>query len=249
MRKFPRLVWTAAVLFGLVGGARAQETPRAVIERAVKAHGGQERLAKIRADRVKIKGTLLVGAKEQPFTGETLVQLPSQFKTMLQLTLDGRKLSLVQVLNGTEAWVTIDGQPQKVPESALAEMRDTLNLDRAVRLVPLLTDKSYELSALDASKVNDRPAVGIKVARKGQTDLRLFFDKDSGLLVKTEHQLTDGQGKQVRQEVFYSDFKDIGGYKRPVKLTVFREGKKFMTAELLEAKYLDKVDASEFAKP
>ena len=47
----------------------------------------------------------------------------------------------------------------------------------------------------------------------------------------------------------YSDFQDQDGYRRPMKMAVFRNGKKVMEAEVIEVKYLDKVDAAEFAKP
>ena len=36
---------------------------------------------------------------------------------------------------------------------------------------------------------------------------------------------------------------------RPVRVSAYREGKKVMQAELLEVKYLDKVDDDEFAIP
>ena len=41
-------------------------------------------------------------------------------------------------------------------------------------------------------KVNQRTAVGVKVTAKGQKEIRLYFDKAAGLLVKTEHVLDDG---------------------------------------------------------
>jgi hypothetical protein len=246
MRKLLFPAWLAGLLLG--GTAAAQETPRAIIERAIKAHGGQERLSRIRADQVKLRGVLFMDKKEVAFTAETWVQLPGQFKNVIEFTTD-RKHTLVQILNGDQAHVSIDGQPEKVADTALNEMRDTLLLDRAVRLVPLLTDNVFNLSVIEEIKVNDRPAAGVGVQVKGRKEMRLYFDKETSLLTKTEHWLVDEKGKEVRQEVFYSDFKDLGGFKRPTKVLAVRNGAKILEALLTDAKYLDKIDDAEFTKP
>ena len=215
----------------------------------MRAHGGLERLTRIRADQIQVKGSLFVEGKETPFIGETLVQLPGQFKNVIQLTTPKGRVMLVQILNGDKALVTIDGQPQKIEPAALAEMRETFQLNRAVRLVPLLTDRTYSLALLGEVKVNDRPALGVRVTAKGRRELRLFFDKETGLLAKTEHTLDGPDGKEALQEVYYGDFRDLEGYKRPVKLVAFRDGKKVMEAELTGVKYHDKIDDAEFTKP
>ena len=41
----------------------------------------------------------------------------------------------------------------------------------------------------------------------------------------------------------YGDFRDMEGFLRPMKIAVFRNGKKVMEAEVVEVKYLDKADA------
>jgi hypothetical protein len=238
-------------VFALLPGVCPAQAPdaRAVIERAIEAHGGRERLARVQADRAKVKGSLFINNKAVPFTGETLVQLPTKLKTIVQLNLDAKVVTLVHVLNAENGWVTLDGQPQKVEATALAEMRETMALARAVRLVPLLADKSLELVILGESKVGERTAIGVRVAIKGRKDLRLFFDKASGLLTKSEHTLDDGNGKELVQEEFYSDFRDLQGFKRPIKVAAYRKGVKVMEAELVEVKYYDRFEEAEFKKP
>jgi negative regulator of sigma E activity len=229
--------------------ATAQETARDVLERAVKAHGGADVLTRHRADKVKLKGVLVYGAKEVAFTAETTVQLPGQFKNVLQLTIENRSVTLVQVLNGDAAHVTLDGQPQKIESGALVEMRETMHLARVVRLVPLLSDRGFELSLLPEAKVADRPVAVVLVRAKDRKEVRMYFDRETGLLVKTEHALAGAAGKEVRQEEYYADFRDLAGYKRPVKMTAYRDGKKVVEAELTEVKYFERLDDGEFAKP
>jgi hypothetical protein len=233
----------------LVGPGRSQDTPQTIVARAIQAHGGMERLTRAQADRAKIKGTIFLNGKEVPFTSEILVQLPNKMKNVLQMQLEGKTHTLVQVFSGEQAHVTLDGQPQKPEASAVNEMRDKMALVRVVRLVPLLSDRSFELSLLPEIKVNDRPALGVKAEVKGRKPINLYFDKETGFLVKTEHELDDGMGKTVNEEVLYSDFRDLAGFKRPIKMVVQRKGAKVMEAEMTEVKYYDRIADAEFAKP
>ncbi len=243
--------WIAVACLALWAGlAQAQETAQTVIERSIQAHGGRNRLDRPGADRAKIKGTLFVNSVEVPFTSEILVQLPSKRKVTITMAMkDQLPTTIVQICNGDQAYVSINSRPMKPEASAVAEMRESLALARVVRLVPLLSDRSFQLSLLPETKVNDRPALAVKAEVKGRKPFLLYFDKATNFLVKTEHELDDGAGKSVTQEEFYSDFRDLAGFRRPIKMTVFRKGAKVMEAEFLEVKYYERVEDAEFAKP
>jgi len=247
MRKLLLAVCAAGFCLG-AAPVPSDEEAQGVIERAIKAHGGADRLSRVRADRVASKGVLIVNGAETPFTSETTVQLPGQLRNVIHLQGE-HKTTFVQVLNGDNVYFTIDGQPQKADDQLAAELRQALLLNQAVRLTPLLTDRAFTLESLGEVKVGDQPCLGVKASMKGRPDVRLFFDKETGLLVKTEHALDDGAGKQVLQEEMYGDFDDVGGVRRPMKVSAYRNGKKVMEAEVTDVKYLDKVDDAEFAKP
>jgi hypothetical protein len=247
---FPSLL-SALLLVGWSGSAFAQEqpTPRAILEKAIAAHGGMERLSQVRADWIRMNGSLFLAGKEIPFSSETTVQLPGQLKCVQRVSSPSGAYTLVQVLNNDKLWMTHNGQPHAMSPTAQVEMREILHLDRAIRLVPLLNDPAYEVAYVGESKVNDRPALGLKVTAKGRKELRLYFDRETGFLVKTEHTLDDSMGKEVRKEAYYSDFRDLGGFRRPVKIVAFRDGKKVMEGELLEAKYFERLPDTEFKQP
>ncbi len=242
--------WIALVgLVLLAGPGLGQDTPQAIVDRAIKAHGGLERLTRAQADRIKVKGSLYINTEPVPFTGEIVVQLPSKQKQILVIQAKDRTHTLVQIYDGEQGYISVDDQPQKPDPSAVAEMRESMALARIVRLVPLLTDRSYQLSLLPEIKINGRPASGVKAEVKGRKPFLLYFDRETHFLVKTAHERDDGAGKVVRQEEFYSEFRDLSGFRRPIKMVVFRKGAKVMEAEMVEVKYFERINDSEFAKP
>lgn len=241
---------TAGLLLLLAAPAAPGATPREIVARAAEAHGGAARLARDRAERVRMQGKIIFNGNLVPFTANSTLQLPGRFKNVLQMGEGADKShTLVQLINGDKLVVTVDGQPLQLPPPALAEIRMTLDVQRACRLVPLLNDRSYELAPAGEEKVNNRSADGVKVSAKGHKDLRLWFDRQTGLLLKTEHALEDGGGKEVLQEEFYGEFKEFGGVRRWTRVVVFRGGKKVLEAEVLDVRYPDRVDDAEFARP
>lgn len=250
------LLWigTFVLLMGSAGSAGAQDDKtrgeaRTLIERAVRAHGGAEVLRRIRAEKIKFKGTIVTQGHTRPILVEITLELPSKYKSVIEMNPTGDKHTIVHVVNRDKVYIAVDGRDIPVDAAQLAEIRNGLELERAKRLVPLLDDRSYQLAVADEIKVNERPAVGVRITGRGRKEMRLYFDKQYGLLVRAENRIDDGKGKEIRQQFFFGEFKDIGGYKRATKMRTFRDGKEIMTAEMLDAKILDKVDETEFAKP
>ncbi len=93
-----------------------------------------------------------------------------------------------------------------------------------------LTRKDSTLTLLPEIKVEDKPAVGIQLARKGKADLSLYFDKESGLLARIDWRT---------YHVTFSDWKEVDGVKYPSKSFVrTKEGKLHLWTEFLELERL-----------
>jgi hypothetical protein len=99
-------------------------------------------------------------------------------------------------------------------------------------------------------KIDDKPAVSILVSRKGHPDVTLFFDKGSGLLVKSLTQVWDEfTDKEVAQEVLFLDYKDTDGRKVFNKMQIKRDGKMFIEEEFSDQQSSGKLDPKLFEKP
>jgi hypothetical protein len=232
------------LVMGLAGAGRADDAGelRAIIDKAIKATGGEEKLAKYKAITVKEKGTYYGMGAGQPYTATEAMQIPNQFKFDIQG-------AFVMVLNRDKGWISMGGNVEEMTKEQVKDTQDTMYVHEVGTLVPL-KDKAFHLAPLGESKVGDRAVVGVKVTHKGRPDVNLYFDKDTGLISKVETRVRDMMtGKEVDQETTYSNYKEVSGVQLPTKIEVKREGKQYVEAEIEEVKLLEKLDDDVFAKP
>src|SRR5262249_8374773 len=143
-----------------------------------------------------------------------------------------------------------NGMVMDMGEDIVKEIKEAIFLMQMGGLASLKDKEKFKLTPLGETKVNDKPAVGIKVESKGRRDVGLWFDKESGLFNKIERRTMDFMANQeVSEERIITAYRDIDGLKTAKKVTVMRDGKKFLEAEVEEVKFLDKIDDGEFAKP
>jgi hypothetical protein len=242
-----------ALFFALIVAvpAAADDKARALIENAIKAQGGPEKVAKLRTMRIKAEGTtdLIPGQPATPFTIEDVWQMPDKYRTSVTFTLMGMKVTQIQVLDGDKGWMQASGQVIDLPKDAVAEMREQKYAEDLDRF-GFLKDTDKELSMLEGAEVDGKPAVGVRVKSKGHRDVTLYFDKGTGLLVKRAQAVLDPvSGKEVKQEVVFGDYADKSGVKHYKTITAFRDGKKVIEAKVTAVEFLDKVDPKLFAKP
>jgi hypothetical protein len=249
-----RKLHTTFVLCGLFvspPAASAQDGARAIVEKAIQAQGGEAKIAKLRTMRIKVEGTtdLVPGQPHLPFTLEDTWQMPNRYKTSSTFQLQDKKYTQTQVIDGDKGWIQSDGQTQDLPKEAVTEMKEQKYAEDLDRL-GFLKEKGIELSALDEIKVDGKPAVGVLVKSKGHRDVKLYFDNASGLLVKRDQQVLDpSSGKEVRQEVIFSDYQEKDGLKHYKKIVALRDGKMVIDARVTEVEFFDKLEAKVFAKP
>jgi hypothetical protein len=221
---------------------------QAVIDKAIKAHGGAQKLDRIKSVQAKTKGTI-DAAGGITFTQEVQVQLPDKVRSVMNLEVGGQKVNLITVYDGKNAWMNVNGTNMDVPDKLLEEIKDQMYAGVVARLT-VLKEKPFELSPLGDAKVDGKDAVGVRVASKGHKDISLFFDKQTGLLVKSERRAVDPMsGQEFTEETVMSDFHEVEGTQSAKKTVMYRDGKKFMEAEEVEWKLVDKFDDSTFAKP
>jgi hypothetical protein len=193
------------VVVSATGLAPAEETPQAIVRKSIQAMGGESLLRAVKAEQVKLRGTFFYDPTSLKFSGDAYSQPPYQSRTNFRLDATGE--TVTQVHNHNQGW---DGEGRAADPGELMEVKQSDYVNHLTGLVPLLDDKTLELSVLPDAKVRGRPAAGILVKSKGQPDVRLFFNRDTGLLEKTEFRGADSsKKKQVLHEEYFSDYRDV----------------------------------------
>jgi hypothetical protein len=248
MRQMLKSALVLGLLVGLTGRVIAQDDPKEIIRKAIAAHGGAENLEKYKGARTTSKGTISVGGMELEFTADSVSQDPDKEKTTIKLDANGMAITIVQMINGEKFSMSVNGMSMELPDVQKSEMKSSLELHKMMNLIPLLSDKSYEIKMAPPIKVDDKDAVGIEVSCKEMKGVKIYFDKATNLIVKTEHKALDQMGGgEVNREVILSDYKDVHGLKHPMKTLVNNDGKKFMEATTSKVEIVEKIPDSEFS--
>jgi outer membrane lipoprotein-sorting protein len=254
MRKTWCVLGVAAVVSAAVGTVQSGDPaePRAIIDRAIKALGGEANLSKHKAITMKGGGMYYGAGDGVPYTGEWAFQLPGQMRVAIDSKAGDQPFRFVIVVNGDKAWNKFgDNEVMEMNKEQVAEQRERLYANWVATLVPL-KDKAFKLAALGEVKVQDLAAVGVRVSREGHRDISVYFDKVSGLPCKTEtvvKNIENGGDQEVQQEAFASDYKEFDGVKHYTKSVMKRDGKRFVDVEFSEIRPAEKLDDSIFARP
>ncbi len=220
------------------------EEPSVIVERAIRAHGGETALRRV-AQAVRTgSGTLAVSGTDLPFTDEVIFDLP--YRLRLSVTLD-KQPKQTWTFDGEKAWQSSEGVTVDLPQPRADEMREEAYVQWLATVAPLKR-RELTLTAVPDAAVLDRPVSVLKVVAKGRSDVLLSFDKESGLLVKTARRTREG-GQAVTKESYFSAHKEFSGARLPTIIREQLNGKKF--SELTSAKYelLRSRDDSLFKKP
>lgn len=227
--------------------ADTSEQARALIERAIEAQGGREQVAKLfKSWHAIVEGT----AGPLRIHGPLAHAGAERGRMSTQIEIGEKRIEVVVVTNGDRTWRTVDGKTQEVTGNELKEMQDGGWRSRKVRfLLPLVTEKGIELSILGASEVAKRPAVGVLVRSKGHRDVEIFFDKETGHLVKMQSRITAPDKKEIVLEQIFSDYADFDGVKIATTFTKFENGRQTSIEHFKDVEFVKEIDPKLFAKP
>ena len=229
--------------------ARAEDGGNAVLDKAIKAIGGEAALSKVKAVSWKTKGTLTFMGADNAISTGTIVEGLSHSKQDFEGDFGGNKIKGSSVLAGDKGWRSFAGMTMELDAEALAEAKRVLYLQMGPTLLVPLKGKDFKIVAAADEQVDGKNAKGLKITGPDSKTFTLYFDEASGLPVKMVAKVKDFSGDEFTQTTFYSDFKDFAGIKKATKVEAKRDGEKFQMSEVTEFKVLDSVDPKTFAEP
>lgn len=241
-------------VFPLDSSAQADQTGKSLdqlMDKVLKAHGGEDALRRLSAFTLKVQET---DASGRVSTITHFVQLPDHYR--VEISRQGANSTEIHILgqNGMQHWRKgPDGKVEALHQFGLEPTREYwLDYLRffGPRAVLRLKEPAYQLKRLDEIDVHFRPSVGIQLtvsapATTGKSfvgpDRKLYFDKETGLLVKEV---------QDHLEMLFGAHKSMNGVTLAQKWSV-RSGKEQepTTGSVQEFKLVDNFDPVLFQKP
>jgi hypothetical protein len=251
MKRLLGAVLAVSFVCGSCGLSRADEKDAtAILDKAIKAMGGEEKLTKIKAYSVKSKGTLTIMGNDNDFTTSATHEGLDHYKSEFASRFGDNDFKAISVINGDKGWAKFGDMDIEMDEARIKDEKRRIYLAMIPSLILHAKEKGFKVESAAEEKVGDKPAAVVKITGPDGKDFKLYFDKESGLPVKQVATVPDfgGQG-EFTQETTYSDYKDFDGIKRATKMTATRDGEKMITSELVEFKILDKVEPDTFTQP
>jgi hypothetical protein len=241
----------AAFLVAVLGSPvqADDKDPLAVLDKAIKALGGEEKLKKAESISLKTKGTINFGGNENEFKTHVTIQGLDHLRSELNGEFNGEPRKFVRVLSGDKGWRKFGDEPMELDEDGLANEKRRAYLEIIPMTLVALKGKGFKLEAAGEEKVGDKPASGIKVTGPDAKDFTLYFDRESGLPVKMVATVAGFGGEDYTQETTFKDYKDFDGIKKATKVESKRNGEDFIKSEITEFKVLDQVDPKTFSEP
>jgi hypothetical protein len=205
MQRLPTITIAVLLLARPCAALAQDEGAKAIIQKALQAQGGIDKVTTPAGSYRKIKGVFY--SDNFKFTGESWNQTGNRLKIVLHGADDNDPQLRIIVQNGASGWNGYNGFVWPFDEPMKKSLAKSAYVDKVTGLVSLLRDKGYTLTVLPASNVKGTMAAGVKVRFANQNDVELYFDKTRGLLVKSAYHVVDINTNQDKfQEVYYSNF-------------------------------------------
>ena len=164
-------------------------------------------------------------------------------RTTIIHTLDGDSTA---TFDGRAGWLAAPHRPVPVLPLSGGEL-DGAKVDAQLSFPAQIKQAFGGWRAGAVTTINDRPAQVLEGTSTGGTLAKLYFDRESGLLVRLVRFAPSKVGRMPTQ-IDYADYRDVAGVKLPFRWTVtWLSG--VDTFELTEVQPNVAIDAKVFAKP
>jgi photosynthetic reaction center cytochrome c subunit len=214
-----------------------------VFDKYLQAVGGAPKAAAINS--IVFKGTYH-GYAEAKAPVEIYVKSPNQ-RTMIVHTESGDRTT---TCDGTNGWIAAPAMDKPFPViKYTAGGLDAVRLD-AVLSFPAGIKQAITKPVVGSSSIDDKDVVVVQgTANGGRSPVKLYFDKQSGLLVR-QVRYADTMIGRVPVQVDYSDYRDVAkaGVKLPFHvITTWTDGRS--DVQLTSAETNVAIDAAKFNQP
>ncbi len=239
------------VLVGATGrvAPAAELKPEQIIEKAIRAHGGEERLTGLQGFLFKERA---IYSNAATWEFEAAVQLPDRYRSERKMISGGKSTTSLTVINGDQGWFKSNDVVTPYPSAFQESMKKyTLPYEgprSILRLRARQKNPACQFTTIGEGTVEGRPAVGLRMKLVGGPEETWFFALDSGLLLKTESRTKRFEGEDQVIVTLFEDYQNYNGFPMARKMISSVDGKNMTTTEYIDFKAVTPSEST-FARP
>jgi len=212
-----------------------------ILDKYLQAIGGAAQVTKLTSFTAKgtYEGYDTLSAKVQM---DIFANAPNQLTTIVH-TQNGDS---VTTYDGRNGWIAAADKLLRVLPLEGGDLEGA-KMDAALSFPARIKQDFQWRTGFPSVTIDDRPVEVIQNAARGTTGVKLYFDSESGLLLR-QVRFADTAVGVIPTQVDYSDYRDVAGVKVPFKRVItWTDGRS--TIELSQVQANVRIAPAQFAKP
>jgi Photosynthetic reaction centre cytochrome C subunit len=216
-------------------------SPDQILDKYIAAIGGATALSKLTS--FTAKGTYEgYETLSEKVPVDIFAKAPNQLTTVVH-TQNGDSVS---TYDGNRGWIAAADKLMRVLPLAGGDLEGA-KMDALLAFPARIKQEFQWRTGFPSVSVDDRPVQVIQNAARGDAGAKLYFDSQSGLLVRQVRYVDTAVGV-IPTRIDYSDYRDVAGVKVPFRRVVtWTDGRS--TIELSDVQPNPRIDAARFAEP
>jgi photosynthetic reaction center cytochrome c subunit len=217
--------------------AKTLPSSDAILDKYLQAVGGRDAVEKITS---RVEKASLTTPNGQEVSIDIYAKAPDKRISMMHM----KEGDSVTAFDGHQGWLSNPGRPVR----PMSEQDNSVaKLDADLHFAADVKQLFSNFHVFESEKIGDREVYLVVASNEGKPPVRLYFDAQSGLLVRMIRYTESPLGRNPSQ-VDFADYRDADGVKIPFRWTLARPGQRF-TIQVSAVKQNIPVEDSEFAMP
>jgi len=206
-----------------------------LLDKYLAAIGGEAALERV-TSRVE-KGKINANGQQLPM--EVYAKAPDKRMSIMHLP-NGESIT---AFDGKQGWLSNAGHPHMMS----AAENDAARIDSDLYFAAHVKNLYKKFAVAPGEKIDGHDTYLVLGRNEGQPPLRLYFDQQTGLLLRLVRYAETAFGRNPTQ-IDYADYRDTDGVKIPCRWTLARPGNRF-TIQIDQVQQNVPVDDAKFTPP
>jgi hypothetical protein len=212
-----------------------------ILDKYLEAIGGASQL-------VKLNSFIAKGTYEgfETFSEKVPVEIFAKAPNQLTTVVHTQNGDSVSTYDGNHGWTAAADKLMRVLPLSGGDLEGA-RMDALVSFPARIKQDFQWRTGFPSTSIDDRPVQVIQSVARGDNGAKLYFDSQSGLLVRQVRYVDTAVGV-IPTHIDYSDYRDVAGVKVPFRRVVtWTDGRS--TIELSEVQPNARIEAAKFATP